>query len=447
MKRIYTLSVLASIVTLATSAADFVGVWRGDLIFGANKLPIVIHINADTTATLDSPMQGAKGIPCNKPIISGDSISIAMPMLNAAFNGSMQPDGKNITGTFRQGITLPLTLTASTEEESLIIRPQTPTPPFPYITEEVTFSHSDITLAGTLSTPAWRKRHPAVVLISGSGTQDRDETIMNHRPFAVIADHLTRAGIAVLRYDDRGAGGSSPAKSTDTSFDFAKDAEAAVDYLKSRPDIDPDHIGIIGHSEGGLIAMLMAASRPDDIDFAVSLAGSAVKGKEIIIRQNFAQYELAGKTPTTAETAQIHDIFNAIDTIADTTTLSVTLRSIMTRLGTAVDTSRIEQNIAAMTSAWYTTFIRFDPTETLHAVRCPILALNGEWDWQVDADTNLKAIADAIPGATIRRYPRLNHFFQEAASKTESINYGAITQTISPQVLHDITSWILSTVK
>lgn len=445
MKRIYTL--LASIAALTTSAADFVGVWRGDLVFGASKLPIVIHINADSTATLDSPMQGAKGIPCNKPIISGDSISIAMPMLNAAFKGVMQPDGRNIKGTFRQGITLPLTLTASTEEESHTARPQTPTPPFPYDTEEVTFSHSGVTLAGTLSAPASRKRHPAAVLVSGSGTQDRDETILGHRPFAVIADRLTRAGIAVLRYDDRGAGGSSPAKPDDTSFDFAKDAEAAVEYLKSRPDIDPDHIGIIGHSEGGMIAMLVAASRPDDIDFAVSLAGSAVKGKEIIIRQNFAQYELSGRTPSPAETAQIHDIFDAIDTIADTPTLSATLRAIMTRPGTAVDASRIEQNITAMTSAWYTTFIRFDPAETLRAVRCPVLALNGEWDWQVDADANLNAIAKAIPSATIRRYPRLNHLFQEAASKTESIDYGAITQTISPQVLDDITSWILSTVK
>ncbi len=447
MKRLCLSIIITTISIIASFGADFIGVWRGNLKVGTNNLLLVFHINADSTATIDSPLQGAKDLPCNKPIISGDSIIINMPMLHASYKGEMQPDGKSINGTFRQGIELPLILTATTADAATIIRPQTPTPPYPYIAEDVTFAHDSITLAGTLTTPVWRKRHPAVILVSGSGAQDRDETILEHRPFAVIADHLTRAGIAVLRYDDRGKGGSSAGTPDDTTFDFAKDTEAAIEFLKRRPDIDPEHIGIIGHSEGGLIAMIVAAACPNDVDFIVSLAGSAIKGKDQLITQNLAICRLNGTPLSEAEIAQLHDQFNAIDTISDRNKLTSELRIILTRSGTTISPQHLEQSINLMTSKWYTTFIRFDPTETLRAVHCPVLALNGDWDFQVDAEANLNAISDAIPNATVIKYPRLNHLFQESATMAESFDYGTIQQTIAPQVLDDITSWIHSTIK
>lgn len=442
MKRIFTLA-LISATCLLGAATDFTGTWRGELSVAQTRLPLVFHIASDTTATLDSPMQGAIGIPCTKATISGNDIYIEMQNLNAAYIGSIDTEGSLIKGHFTQnGMTFPLNLQSSASEETTLDRPQTPTPPFPYLTEEVTFSHDGITLAGTLSTPSSSTRHPAVVLVTGSGAQDRNETIMGHRPFAVIADHLTRAGIAVLRYDDRGAGKSSQGTPDDTSFDFAKDTEAAIDYLKTRPDIDPSRIGILGHSEGGLIAMIVASSRPDDVDFIVSLAGAATKGKDIVVKQNYAQYELAGLTPPEDEAAKIHAIFDAIDTIPDTDRLTAQLRTLLA--DSDMSPQSVDASIKAMTSPWYTTFIRFNPSETLRAVRCPVLALNGTWDVQVDAEANLSAIAESIPTATIKAYPELNHMFQESDNIAASTLYGEITQTISPQVLDDISAWIIS---
>lgn len=450
MKRLVPI-ILSIVIGLATaSAGDFAGTWRGELNVG-QKLTIFYNISTspDTIATLDSPMQGALGIPCSETIISGREITIRTKSLSATFTGEMQDDSATIAGTFSQAwMKIPLTLTRSSADEITLNRPQTPHPPYFYNTEDVTFTHDSITLAGTLTTPSWiTARHPAVVLVSGSGAQNRDEELFGHRPFAVIADHLTRSGIAVLRYDDRGVGGSSPGKSTDTTFDFATDAEAALDFLRSRSDINPDHIGIIGHSEGGTIAMIVAAKRQDDVDFIVSLAGAAVKGKEILINQNFKQYELSGRTPTADETSQIHAIFDAIETTTDTDSLTQKLRTIIARPGSISAGQDIERNIKVMTSPWYTAFVRFDPTATMRQIKCPVLAINGEWDFQVDADTNLEAIASVIPTATTKLYPRLNHMLQESSSLIESINYGAISQTISPQVLTDISAWIIDTTR
>lgn len=450
MKRLASIILSIVIVFAIVSAGDFAGTWRGELNVG-QKLTILYHLSTspDTTATLDSPMQGALGIPCSATIISGNKITILTKSLNATFTGKMQADSATIAGTFSQAwMQIPLTLTRASADEVVLDRPQTPHPPYLYNTEEVTFSHDNITLTGTLTTPSWGStRHPAVVLVSGSGAQNRDEEILGHRPFAVIADHLTRSGIAVLRYDDRGVGGSSPGKSTDTTIDFATDAEAALDFLCSRNDINADHIGIIGHSEGGTIAMIVAAKRQDDVDFIVSLAGGAVKGKEILISQNFKQYELSGHTPTSDEASQIQAIFDAIDTTTDTDSLTQKLRTIMTHPGSISTGQDIERKIKVMTSPWYTAFVRFDPNPTMQQVECPVFAINGEWDFQVDADSNLKAIASAIPTSTIKLYPRLNHMLQESPSLIESINYGAISQTISPQVLTDISAWIIDTTR
>lgn len=425
---------------LVASAADFVGHWKGKVA----NLPIVFHIahDGEWSATLDSPMQGAKDIPCEKVVVKGDSIEIDMPALRANYKGVIAQDDKSITGTFTQGMSLPLTLTRTTAEAAQLNRPQEPQPPFVYNVKEVTFQNGDLTFAGTLTTPFWGKKHKAVVLVSGSGAQNRDEELMGHKPFAVIADYLTRHGIAVLRYDDRGVGGSSRGRADDTTLDFATDAMAAVDYLKSRNDIDTTHIGIIGHSEGGLIAVINAATHPDDVDFIVTLAGSYVSGRDILIKQNHLISEMAGMPLSESQAADVKVIFETIDASTDSIQLAADLRKIMSATGNHSE-QEIEQTIKVMASPWYVAFVKLDPAKYLSQVKCPVLAMNGSWDFQVDATQNLGAARKALPHATVKEYEGLNHLFQPSSSRQASMSYGAIEITISEQVLKDIVEWII----
>ncbi len=427
---------------LGASASDFVGHWKGKVA----GLPIVFHISNDSvwSATLDSPQQGAFDIPCGKIIVNEDTITIDLPTLRANFNGVITQDNKSINGTFTQGVAFPISLIRTTAEASILNRPQEPQPPFVYNVKEITFQNGDLTFAGTLTTPFWGKRHKAVVLVSGSGAQNRDEELFGHKPFAVIADYLTRHGIAVLRYDDRGVGGSSKGFTHDTTLDYATDAMAAVDYLKTRNDIDTSHIGIIGHSEGGLIAVIDAATHPNDVGFIITLAGPYVKGRDILIKQNHLVSEMAGMPLSESQAADVKNIFETIDASADSAQLADDLRKIMSATGNH-SSQEIEQTIKVMTSQWYVAFVKLDPTKYLSQVKCPVLAMNGSWDYQVDATQNLAMAQKALPHATIKEYEGLNHLFQPSSSRQASINYGGIETTISEQVLHDIVEWILNT--
>lgn len=421
-------------------AGDFVGYWKGNVA----SLPVIFNIKEAEgvfSATLDSPQQGAKDIPCGEVVIKGDSVKIDMPVLSARYAGKMLDDV--IYGTFTQhGASLPLTLSRTTKDAAVLNRPQEPKPPFLYNMEEVQFGHDSIKLAGTLTTPMWGNRHRAVVLVSGSGTQNRDEEIAGHKPFAVIADYLTRSGFAVLRYDDRGAGGSSPVSKDATTMDFVADALSAVGYLKSRSEIDASKIGILGHSEGGTIGLMCASMCPDDVAFVVSLAGAAVKGKDLMIRQNEMVAELAGQPLTEGQRDDLVELFTAIDTVEDTAVLADSLRVIMSRLG-KTDAEHVAREVNMMMSPWYMAFVRLDPSGYIKQMRCPLFALNGEWDVQVDAKQNLDAVKMLKPDATVKSYPGLNHLFQEASSRGKSVNYGAIEQTISPTVLEDIARWLV----
>lgn len=432
----YALMMLCGLVSLA---ADFEGHWKGKVA----NLPIVFHIANDTawSATLDSPMQGAMDIPCGKVTVKGDSIEIDMPALRANYKGVIAQDDKSITGTFTQGMSLPLTLSRTTAEASRLNRPQEPQPPFVYNVKEVTFQNGDLTFAGTLTTPIWGKKHKAVVLVSGSGAQNRDEELMGHKPFAVIADYLTRHGIAVLRYDDRGVGGSSKGSADDTTLDFATDAMAAVEYLKSRNDIDTTHIGIIGHSEGGLIAVIDAAMHPNGVNFIVTLAGPYVSGRDILIKQNHLIAETAGTPLSAQQSKDVEAMFDAIYNSTDSLLLATRLTEIMSATGNH-SIEEINNTIKAMTSPWYMAFVKLDPAKYLSQVKCPVLAMNGTWDFQVDATQNLEVAKATIPTATIKYYEGLNHLFQPSSSRQASMNYGAIETTISEQVLHDIVVWI-----
>lgn len=441
MKNKLLLIISMMFVAIWSHAADFVGYWKGTVA----NLPIVFHISNDSTwsATLDSPQQGAFDIPCGTVAVEGDTILIDMPALRANFKGVMAHDDKSINGTFTQGMAIPIVLTRTTKEASRLNRPQEPQPPFVYHSQEVAFKNGDITLAGTFTKPIIGSKHKAVVLVSGSGAQNRDEELFGHKPFAVIADYLTRHGIAVLRYDDRGVGGSSKGSDDATTLDLATDAMVAVDYLKSRNDIDTTHIGIIGHSEGGLIAVINAATHPDDVDFIITLAGPYVKGKDILIKQNHLASEMAGMPLSESQAVNVKTIFETIDASTDSTLLAADLRKIMSATGNHSE-QEVEQTIKVMASPWYVAFVKLDLARYLSQVKCPVLAMNGSWDFQVDATQNLGAARKALPRATVKEYEGLNHLFQPSSSRQASMSYGAIEITISEQVLQDIVEWINS---
>lgn len=343
-------------------------------------------------------------------------------------------------------------------------RPQEPAYPYPYHTEQIYFNNPDanIKLAGTLSLPAKKGKFPAVILISGSGPQDRNETIFDHKPFLVIADHLTKNGIAVLRYDDRGFGKSTGNFGTATTYDFSTDVESAIEYLKSRPEINAEHIGLIGHSEGGLIAPMVAA-RSKDVDFIVLLAAPGINPNSLLILQ--AEYiGRNAKIPETelqkAKVTHTH-FFETLRKKEDIETLKPELTGYAKDMYRYIPKEILPPNmteedyiasiLAQFTSPWYRYILNYDPIKALEQVRCPVLALNGELDLQVPPTENLKGIAEALKrggntAVTIREYPKLNHLFQESTTGSLA-EYEKIKQTFSPKALDDITGWVLNQVE
>ncbi|MDE6581602.1 MAG: alpha/beta hydrolase [Duncaniella sp.] len=444
MKRIFLIQ-LIWMLTAVAAAQQVTGIWKGSLM---GQLPMVFNIVSPAEATISSPLQGAWEIPCDSVAVApdGSSVYIGMASLGAAFEGKMSDDGSHLTGSFIQGVTIPLDMTRGTADDLKPDRPQTPRPPFFYQSEEVTFNNGDFTLAGTLTLPALRPRgnhgYPAVVLITGSGKQNRDEEIMGHKPFAVIADYLTRAGIAVLRYDDRGAGSSSAATGSETTLDNAADAMAALRYLRSRSEVDTTRTGLLGHSEGGTIAFINAASHPAEVGFVVSLAGAAVKGEELIVRQNLDLIALSGSKLDAALTDSLRHVFSIVASAADSLGAAAALRPAMRALHPEADNSQLAAMITPMLTPWYRAFMRLDPAGYIAKITCPVLALNGSWDDQVNSQENLAAISAALPSAETVEFPGLNHMFQEVPSRQAAMNYGAISQTISPDVLTKIAAWI-----
>ncbi|WP_455593335.1 alpha/beta hydrolase family protein [Bacteroides sp.] len=459
MKRGFLLTSLL-LITLFISAQDITGTWKGKLSLPMGQLNLVFNISRNGElykATCDSPDQGVNGIPTESATFTGSVLTIQIPAISASYKGEMKEDGK-IHGTFTQGLPFPLVLEKGEIEKPK--RPQEPQPPFPYKTEEVTFRNeeADITLAGTLSLPQQGSKSPAVVLITGSGPQNRDEELAGHKPFLVIADYLTRHGIAVLRFDDRGTAQSGGNFQTSTSIDFATDAAAALKYLRSRKEINPKKTGLLGHSEGGLIAIMQAA-KDKNLSFIVSLAGPGVKGDSLMLKQAETIFKSQGMAeaawlslkPSLRERyailtqdksaeqikAEFHE--NVMKTIPPGTTVDNSLRQ------------RMENEINAMTSPWYIQFMKYDPTAALQKIKCPVFALNGEKDIQVDAAMNLKAIEENILSngnkkVTTKMYPELNHLFQHCKQCTLT-EYGQLEETISPEVLKDVANWILNITK
>jgi pimeloyl-ACP methyl ester carboxylesterase len=442
----------------------FVGVWEGLLDAGAAQLRLVFHVDlgdgGELTGSMDSPDQGANGIPATSVSVDGRSLTFTVATLQATFEGVLSEEGAQIEGTFSQGpANIPLVI-ARTDAPTELERPQNPEPPFPYRSEPVRFDNerAGVTLAGTLTTPEGDGPFPGAVLVSGSGPQDRDETLMGHRPFLVLSDHLTRNGIAVLRYDDRGVAESSGDFSSATSKDFAGDALAATRFLAARPDVGP--VGIVGHSEGGLIGP-MAASASDDVAFVVMLAGPGITGVEIlelqaalINRAEGAPEEMVERNRQT-QRRLFEVVLDEPDPEAAAPRLRATLEAaiadlpeeVRQRMGASADPENIEIQVQQVNSAWFRFFLMYDPRPTLEQLGVPVLALNGEKDLQVPAEENLSEIRAALerggnPDATVTMLPSLNHLFQEATTGSIS-EYGRISQTMSPVALEAISSWIL----
>jgi uncharacterized protein len=458
------LIVLIMLSVLAPSswaAADFAGHWEGSISVPNQELGVLVDLSqADGkwSGTIDIPMQGAKGLALEGVTVTGDAIVFAIAGVPGAptFKGDLE--AAEIKGTFTQG-TYSFPFRLGREQISAPARPQEPKPPFPYRIEEVTYTNGPITLAGTLTLPEGNGPFPAVLLVSGSGAQNRDEEIFGHKPFLLLADFLTRAGIAVLRVDDRGVGGTSGSLKESTTLDLAQDALAGVKFLRQRPEIDRRRVGILGHSEGGIIAPL-AASQSEDVAFIIMLAGTGVPGREILPRQ----MELLMREASVPE-EQIAAVLaaegRALDALvagADSSAIRAAMRDLLraqlaSRAGGQAPDEKViadqaEAAVVQMTSPWFRNFLTHDPRPALRRVKVPALVLAGNLDLQVDPDQNLPEIEAALKAAgnkdtTFHRFPGLNHLFQTTTSGS-SAEYGAIEETMSPAVLETIRDWLLA---
>lgn len=391
--------------------AQIEGYWKGDLKIGNNSLALCINVvatNGVVTVTLDSPDQGAYDIPAEEARFEQDTLSWKVPSLAASFNGHLQ--GDTLRGIFTQmGFSLSLNLVKA-HKETKAMRLQDPREPFPYSVNEVTFvnERDQITLAGTLTMPEGEGPFPAVVLVSGSGAQNRDEEIMNHRPFWVLADHLTRQGIAVLRYDDRGVGASEGDATTATTLDLSYDAEAAFDFLRQQSQIQASKVGILGHSEGGLINFMVAARRAE-VGFLVSLAGPAVNGMEVTREQQNAIYSAMGMSEMQIEaTRQLTDaMYSVIDWSHDEVQAADSLRNLLMDYG--MNDSLARSTVEPLVTPWMYYFLKYDPTDAIVATQCPCLLMNGSKDLQVVMKQNFEAYQ-----VLVERYGKHNLILRES---------------------------------
>ncbi|MCX5752661.1 MAG: alpha/beta hydrolase [Candidatus Krumholzibacteria bacterium] len=439
------------------------GAWAGTLDARGTKLRIVFRVAKDADGSwktlMDSPDQGVKDIAVSETIVKGDSLIFKSAAVRGTYDGLIQPDGKTALGTWKQGgVSFPLTL-SKTDQVPTINRPQEPKPPFPYKQEEVVFKNekAGIVLSGTLTLPERGGPFAAVAMISGSGPQDRDELLLGHKPFLVIADYLTRRGVAVLRYDDRGVGKSTGDFAKATSVDFASDALAAVTFLKSREDVNSKRIGLAGHSEGAIIAP-MVANQSGDVAFVILLAGPGMNGEELLYLQAARIQQAMGvdeKTIAGSEATQ-RKIFGVLNSEKDDTVAAKKLREILNEAAeeTKADEkaeagsveAAIDMQIKQVLNPWFRYFIAYDPVVELNRLHHPVLALWGEKDLQVPPKENMPLVEQALKKAgnekaILKVLPGLNHLFQTANTGSVS-EYAQIEETFSPAALTVIGDWI-----
>lgn len=480
MKRIYkimfgSLICLALIMASSVSTIGFAqqqdiseisieGIWQGKLKIPGIELTIVFKISENPdgtlTATMDSPDQGATGIPVEEVIFIDNTLRLEVKSAGGVFEGKVSEDFLVIEGEWKQsGQTLPLTL-KRVDKAVEILRPQVPKKPYPYIEKKVAYTNlkAGVKLVGILTLPSDKGVFPAVLLITGSGPQDRDETIYGHHPFLVLADYLTRQGIAVLRVDDRGVGESTGDFSQATSEDFASDVLAGVEYLKTCKEIDPKKIGLLGHSEGGLIAPIVAVKSPD-VAFIVLMAGPGLTGEEILYLQGALISRAMGVSEEDIiKKRQFNEkIFSVLIEEEDSEIAEERLRQMFEEDWEKMSDGEKEQigdsevfleaQLQNLLSPWLKFFLTYDPKPTLSKVKCPVLAINGEKDLQVPPKENLSAIEEILKAGgnqsyTIKELPGLNHLFQTAQTGLPA-EYVKIEETISPVALKIVGDWIL----
>jgi len=463
---LFYIALLSSCIISLTNAQDYKlikGSWAGKLQIQTVELRIVFNVKQDEDgklfATMDSPDQGAYGITVDEVKFNGADVEFNLPSITGYFKGIFIEDSLLIRGDWNQGgMSLPLVLKWADKIEKPK-RPQEPQKLFPYLVEEVKFHNArvNVTLAGTLTIPDTVGTFPAVILISGSGPQNRDEELLGHKPFLVLSDYLTRNGIAVLRYDDRGVGESTGNFESATTVDFAEDALAAIQYLKNRKEINTNLLGVIGHSEGGLIAPMLAI-KSDDVKFIILLAGPGLRGDKILLHQSELIQEANNVNESEIKkglelSRKIYDVLlSETDSLKASNKLTEILEQQYSEFNESEEESTgdkqkiIENKLEILLNPWFIYFVNYDPYPTLTKIKIPVLALNGEKDLQVPAKDNLNEIEKALNEAGNKSFkiielPGLNHLFQKCETGSP-LEYGRIEETFSPEAMKIIIDWI-----
>lgn len=449
MKKITSTFALTMLLSSVLLAQDITGIWYGVLKAQGLEFPTSFSIKKEGeqyAATMSVPKQGMKDAPVKTTTFSNDTLTFEIPRLTFVYKGVVDKDG-SIKGKFTQfGQEYILDLGREKTFEDAK-RPQEPKLPYPYISEDIKFRNesADIMLAGTITIPEKKGKYPAVVLVSGSGSQNRNEEVFDHKPFLVLSDYLTRNGIAVLRYDDRGFAESEGDAYTATTADFATDAMAGVRYLKNREEIDGNNIGIIGHSEGGIIAFMLAA-KEKDVAFVISMAGSAIRGDSILILQNEAGGRGHGMTEEALTMARNINR-STYDVVLNANSKEEIEEKLTEMFGTS---DRAKGQIRQMSNSWMRFFLKYDPSADIKNIHIPVFAMFGGKDYQVAAEPNAESFKRNIPStnknAKVKIYPSKNHLFQNATTGLSN-EYQQIEETISPEVLQDITDWIKKVAK
>ena len=443
---------LAILISSTIHAQDILGTWQGRLKFMGQDMRIVFHFSRDSAGALvavtDSPDQGVKGTKKDEADFSGDSLSISVSEYDSEYSGVYNKDSAAFYGHLKQfGFKMQLKLIKGDADDLLFHRPQKPVKPYPYLEEEVTVQNkkSELTLAGTFTKPVGKGTFPAVILITGSGPEDRDETVFAHKPFLVLSDYLTRKGFAVLRCDDRGTGKSTGTFSTATPDDFAADVEAQLDYLKTRTDVDIKKIGLIGHSEGGGIAPMVAAKR-NDVAFIVLLAGPGIDMFELLLAQDSLILAAEGSSQATiSESINTNKkLFELLKEAKDSSDAADKINNYLS--SKKAKDKAILKAIRQLCNPWMHWYIGFDPRANLAKLKCPVLALNGEKDVQVPAFINIASIEQTLKQSGNKNFkteilPGLNHLFQKC-KKCSVTEYVSIDETMNPLALSAIGDWM-----
>jgi uncharacterized protein len=464
---LFIICTICFIQTKSQQARPLAGNWQGNLHIGKG-LRMVFHFAVDDlgqwSASFDSPDQFATGIACNNIHFTGDSVSLEIPSAQAGFRGVFRNDS-TINGEWIQIGHFDLSLVKTDKTDLPLSRRQTPKPPFPYRVIDTVYHglKTGLQYGATLTIPEGAGPYPAAVLITGSGAQDRDETIIGHKPFAVLADFLTRHGIMVLRVDDRGVGKSSGDFSQSTSLDFAKDVNESLDFLKRQSEANPKKMGLIGHSEGGMIAPIVAAERKD-LDFMILLAGPGEKISKLMAEQNAAVLSSAGIKKDAVQSfedfypalvlaitgsASVEEASEKMNKVLNDWRASTPKNFVVATTGIYDDSSQrqyVKSMSQAMYKPWFLYFLSYDPAPNLEKINCKLLALNGEKDIQVISRSNLAGIKAALEKSPSKNYevdsiPQLNHLFQTCKTCTLQ-EYGQLEETFSPVALEIILHWI-----